>query len=717
MSAATPRQIVPRGLTLEGLSAEPGGLTIRVAATSARARCPACRRGSARTHSRYERTVADLPWQGIAVTLKVRARRFFCDEPSCGSRIFCERLPDVAAHARKTDRLGEALLAIVLELGGRAGARLAAELGLVVGRDALLSHAKNLAPEGCSEAVRVLGVDDFAFRKGNAYGTILVDLERRRVVDLLPECSQESLANWLRQHPGVEVATRDRSRVYREGIAKGAPRAAQVADRWHLLRSLALGLEEFLLHKRPALGRAAAPGTDAEEERPPGSIDDDVSGLPVRLGRPYGSVEGPALMRHERLVERWKEVRRLHLAGASVKDIAEWVGTSQSTVYRYRELAEPPPRPRYKRRASVLDPYLPYLLGRWNEGCRSAKRLHQEIREMGYRHSVDTVNRLLSSFRYTEQQGKQLPLAPKAKRGSIAGASPTAKNVAALFMRREEMLSEEQEEYLERLCASDPAVAEARRLTQEFAGMVRGLEGEKLDGWLQEAAACEASVMKKFAAGLKKDSNRSGKHGWIVCVFFQGSVVLLPYDYGIDGERQREAIMRKIVVTEFMSLDGVMEEPRWTFEYWNDEIANFKGEESSASDALLLGRVTYQGFAAAWPQSKAEGADYFNSVRKYVVSETLEEPLEWNNSTLIRDNIVEQITSLKQQDGEDITVHGSATLVQHDLVDGYRLLVYPVVLGKGKRLFRESIPATLNLLESQSFSSGVVALVYEPDRQ
>jgi dihydrofolate reductase len=179
--------------------------------------------------------------------------------------------------------------------------------------------------------------------------------------------------------------------------------------------------------------------------------------------------------------------------------------------------------------------------------------------------------------------------------------------------------------------------------------------------------------------------------------------------------------VRKIVVTEFLSVDGVMEEPAWTFPYWNDEIAKFKGEESSASDALLLGRVTYQGFAAAWPESKDEGADYFNSVRKYVVSNTLEEPLEWTNSTLIKANIVEEITDLKQQDGKDITVHGSATLVQalmqHDLVDRYRLLVYPVVLGKGKRLFKEGIPATLKLLGSQSFSSGVVALVYEPDRQ
>ena len=179
--------------------------------------------------------------------------------------------------------------------------------------------------------------------------------------------------------------------------------------------------------------------------------------------------------------------------------------------------------------------------------------------------------------------------------------------------------------------------------------------------------------------------------------------------------------MRNVVVTEFLSLDGVMEEPGWTFEYWNDEIAKFKGDESSASDALLLGRVTYEGFAAAWPESTDEGAEYFNSVRKYVVSTTLEEPLEWNNSTLIKDDVVAGVTELKQQDGRDIVVHGSATLVQtlmeHDLVDHYRLLIYPVVLGQGKRLFREGIPATLKLLGSRAFSSGVVALVYQPERQ
>jgi len=178
--------------------------------------------------------------------------------------------------------------------------------------------------------------------------------------------------------------------------------------------------------------------------------------------------------------------------------------------------------------------------------------------------------------------------------------------------------------------------------------------------------------------------------------------------------------MRNLVVTEFLSLDGVMENPAWTFKYWNDEIAQFKGEESLASDALLLGRVTYQGFAAAWPQSTDLGAPYFNGVRKYVVSTTLDKA-EWNNSVLIKDNVVEEIRKLKQQEGTNITVHGSGNLVQtlikHDLVDRYRLLIYPVVLGKGQRLFEDGTTATLKLVKTQAFSSGVTALIYEPNRE
>jgi len=175
--------------------------------------------------------------------------------------------------------------------------------------------------------------------------------------------------------------------------------------------------------------------------------------------------------------------------------------------------------------------------------------------------------------------------------------------------------------------------------------------------------------------------------------------------------------MRTLIVTEFVSLDGVIENPGWTFPYWNDTISNFKAEETSSGEDLLLGRITYQGFAAAWPNSKDEGAPYFNNARKYVASNTLD-TLEWNNSVLIKGSATEEVAKLKQGDGSDIVVHGSGkladSLIQNNLVDRIRLLVYPVVIGKGQRLFADGTTAKLNLVETREMGSGVVALIYEP---
>ncbi len=176
--------------------------------------------------------------------------------------------------------------------------------------------------------------------------------------------------------------------------------------------------------------------------------------------------------------------------------------------------------------------------------------------------------------------------------------------------------------------------------------------------------------------------------------------------------------MRKVVVTTFLSLDGVMENPAWSFPYWNDDIAAFKGEEFSADAAQLIGRITYEGFAQAWPDSKDEGADFINGMPKYVVSTTLEDAT-WNNSHLIKDNVVEAIQALKNEDGGDLLVSGSGKLVQfliaNDLVDEYHLLVYPVVVGEGQRLFEDGTTTKLKLVESKPLGS-VVALIYEPDR-
>ena len=179
----------------------------------------------------------------------------------------------------------------------------------------------------------------------------------------------------------------------------------------------------------------------------------------------------------------------------------------------------------------------------------------------------------------------------------------------------------------------------------------------------------------------------------------------------------------KIVVTEFITLDGVMEAPNeWSFPYWGEDIAKFKLDELFATDAHLLGRVTYEGFAAAWPGRTDEAgfSDRMNNLPKYVVSTTLEKA-EWNNSTIIKTDVAAKLTELKNQPGGDVLVAGSATLIhtlmEHDLVDEYRLLVYPIVVGKGKRLFKDGNDTKLKVVETKPFDSGVVLLRYEPDRK
>ena len=194
--------------------------------------------------------------------------------------------------------------------------------------------------------------------------------------------------------------------------------------------------------------------------------------------------------------------------------------------------------------------------------------------------------------------------------------------------------------------------------------------------------------------------------------------------------------MRKITLGEFVSLDGVVQAPGdpeedreggfelggWTRPYWQDEIGETIFASMSASDTMLLGRKTYQGFAAAFSSAPAGDpfTDQMNNTPKYVVSTTLKK-LEWKNSTLISGNVVEEVRRLKQQPGKDIAISGSGTLVQtlmqHDLIDEYNLLVYPLLLGKGKRLYPDELQAKLKLVETKTFSTGVVLLTYRPDRK
>jgi transposase len=341
-------------------------------------RCPACERRAGRVHSRYERTLADLPWGDHAIVLRLRVRRLFCDNARCERRIFTERLPGVAAPwARKTARLAGRLTAIGLALGGAAGARLSRALLVPTARNTLLRliRAATLPPRVTPS---VLGVDDWALRKRHSYGTVLVDLERRRPVDLLPEREAGTLAAWLCDHPGVGVVARDRSGAYADGVRRGAPEAVQVADRFHLLQNLAEALEAtFTAH-------AASLRAVERAERRPGPVSQDAAVRPSRP-RQDAPARAKAVERRQRRLARYRQVWRLHREGWPGHAIARRLGLGRSTVVRYlRHETFPERKGRGDAGRSLLDPWKPLLLERWNAGQRDGRRLFRELQGQGY---------------------------------------------------------------------------------------------------------------------------------------------------------------------------------------------------------------------------------------------------------------------------------------------------------------------------------------------
>jgi transposase len=498
------RNLLPtfEGVRLSYLSTVGDTIVVHMNSLAANARCRTCGNTTERIHSHYQRTLADLPWAHCPVRIQIQLRKFFCDNPDCKRRIFTEPISEVAArYARKTKRLQDELYLIGYSLGGRAGAREADGLGREVGPDTLLRRVREVTVSQNPPApkVKALGVDDWAFRKGHHYGTILVDLEQHELVDLLPDRSAQSLATWLKDHPEIEILSRDRAGVYADGARQGAPQAEQVADRWHVLRNLGEAIERLTAQHAPDLREAAQ--QIAPAVAPPQTTEEAVPAtLPATQQR--------RLDRQEKRHECYDQIQELRRQGWTQKSIAQQVGVSLRTVKRFLNADAYPERSRRRRQSRNTDRYDAYLRQRLAEGCRNVAQLYREVQQQGYSGSYASLYKAVASLtpRVPLHQGRASHHYPTPSPPAVE--VPSSRSVAWWLQGHLSASSPEratQQAFLEQLYGAAPVLKEAGELAQEFIGLVQDRSLVRLDAWLDTASTSVCTEMRRFAQGLRQD--------------------------------------------------------------------------------------------------------------------------------------------------------------------------------------------------------------------
>jgi transposase len=468
------------GVIIEEVVAAAGLLLVLARARVITAECPQCGTVSGRVHSRYQRRLADAAVGGRQVEIRLAVRRFFCPDPGCKRKTFAEQVDGLTTrYARKTPLLAGVLGRIAVALAGRAGSRLAAGLGAPASRQVMLRLVM-ATPDPEAGSPRVLGVDDFATRRGQHYGTLLIDCETGAPLDLIEGRDARPLADWLAAHPGVEVICRDRASAFAEGARTGAPDAVQVADRFHLWQNLAKAVEKCVAAHRACLADPAPPPA-AGDEVPPAAEPADA-GPP----EPTGKFAERARRNHAL-------VHALRAEGRSIREIARHLGWGHHTVQRYDRAAtwEELVDGRWKGpRPSRLDPFKAYLDQHADGRHGSFTRLFREIKAMGYDGSYPVVRDYLSQ---------------RATRALLPPAPPTVRDVTNWLCRRPGTLTEDEQPRLKAILDRCPELEAASSQVRGFATMITDLTGQDLPTWM--AAAREAGLpgISSFAKGLEQD--------------------------------------------------------------------------------------------------------------------------------------------------------------------------------------------------------------------